>query len=470
MTGPFLRLTRKSAAAGAGGMLVLALAGSLAYWPGLMTWDSARQYDQAVSGAFDDWHPPAMEWIWRLLLPIADGPSLMLILQLALYFAGFGLVIEWALRGRRNVRALALAACALLPLSVALMGEVIKDSLMAAALMLAVGLWAGASEAAGRRGRWRRLTAAALILAAASLRFNAFLAGFPLLVAMASLYWRGGPVRWTLASLAAIALLLAVMPLANAALHARRSGVEYSLTIFDLAGIGVHSGKDVFPPLGIADPVAVNRQCYTPKRWDSYAEWSSEPCAIHFDLVRPAFERRGLSHRQWWLRAILAHPLAYAEHRLAHWNINATFLLHEEPGRAVPIHSEPDPGAFPVPHTAAVTWVDRLARHSAATPLGWPACWMALALGLVLASPALPSRRLILPLALSGLLYGLGYAVFSVASDERYYLWTMIATALAAALATTDGVIWRQVGRRRLIACFTPLVIVVGLSVLWRVM
>ena len=468
MAGPFLRLTRKSAAAGAGGMLALALAGSLAYWPGLMNWDSARQYDQAVSGAFDDWHPPAMEWVWRLLLPLADGPALMLVLQLSLYVAGFGLVIEWALRARRNGRALALAACALLPLAVALMGEVIKDSLMAAALMLAVGLWAGAPEAAGRRGRWRRLAAAALILAAASLRFNAFLAGFPLLVAVAPPYWRGGPVRWTLASLAAIALLLAVMPLANAALHARRSGVEYSLTIFDLAGIGVHSGKDVFPPLGIADPVAVTRRCYTPKRWDSYAEWSPEPCAIHFDLVRAAFERRGLSHRQWWLRAILAHPLPYAEHRLAHWNVNAAFLLHQEPGRAVPVHSEPDPGAFPVAHTAAVTWVDRLARYSAATPLGWPACWMALALGLFVAAPILPSRRWIAPLALSSLMYGLGYGVFSVASDERYYLWTMLAAALALAIALTDGAGWRKLGRGRLMAAAAPLAIVLSLSVLWR--
>ena len=36
---------------------------AVAYRPGLMTWDAVRQYDQALSGQFDDWHPPAMEWL-----------------------------------------------------------------------------------------------------------------------------------------------------------------------------------------------------------------------------------------------------------------------------------------------------------------------------------------------------------------------------------------------------------------------
>ena len=54
-------------------LLAMALVGAAqayAYAPGLMTWDSIRQYGQALSGDFDDWHPPAMEWLWRQLLPI----------------------------------------------------------------------------------------------------------------------------------------------------------------------------------------------------------------------------------------------------------------------------------------------------------------------------------------------------------------------------------------------------------------
>ncbi len=461
-----LEASRKRAGLLAAALIGLSVLGSLAYWPGLMIWDSVRQYDQALSGEFDDWHPPAMEWVWRLWTAVWKGPAPMLVMQLAIYAAGLALLVRWALRldGRR--RALALAAVALLPVSVALMGEVIKDSLMTAVLILAAGLWIGAEPGAGR---WRRALAAVLVIVAATLRYNAFLAGAPLLIAMAPAAWRDRPVKIAGLGLAASVALLAAMPVANRLLGAEKSGVEYSLTIFDLGGIGYNSGQDAFPPMtGIANPVAVNRGCYTPRRWDSYAEWSDDPCPIHFDLVKQAFEDRRLSPRGWWLKQIVAHPFAYAEHRLAHWNINAAFLVHKETGRAVEVESAPNPWKFQTPDTFLVRAVDVLARASRLTPLGWPACWMALALGLAVLSPGLPSGRLVRPLALSGLLYGLGYAVFSVATDERYYLWTMTATAMASALAITDRIDWRTIGPARLAAAGAPLVAVVALSVLWR--
>jgi hypothetical protein len=465
MAGVLDRLRRLPAAPVTYAMLALAIAGSLAYWPGLMIWDSARQYEQALSGAFDDWHPPAMEWIWRLWTGVAKGPAPMLATQLALYAGGFVLMIRWALALAKPRRALALAACALLPLSVALMAEVIKDSLMTGVLVCATGLWLGAAE--GARGR--KLAAAALVLAAGTLRYNAFLAGAPLLFALAPVAWRGTRLRQAGVALAAGAALLVVMPVANRLLHAEKSGVEESLVIFDLGGIGYHSGQNVFPPLDVADPVKVNRACYNPEKWDSYAEWVDPICAIHFDAVRDAFEDRGLSARRWWIGAILAHPVAYLEHRFSHWNINAGFLVHREAERAVQVHSDPNPGNYKVPDTAAVHWVDRLARWSARTPLGWPACWMALGVGLLILAPRLPSGRWVWPLALSGLLYGLGYGPFSVATDERYYFWTMAAVALAAALALTDGVDWRSFNRRRLLAAVAPVVVVALLSGLWRV-
>jgi hypothetical protein len=62
-----------------------ALLTASAYWPGLMTWDPVRQYGEALSGQIDDWHPPAMQWLWRQLLAVHSGPAPMLIMQLALY-------------------------------------------------------------------------------------------------------------------------------------------------------------------------------------------------------------------------------------------------------------------------------------------------------------------------------------------------------------------------------------------------
>ena len=45
---------------------------------------------------------------------------------------------------------------------------------------------------------------------------------------------------------------------------------------------------------------------------------------------------------------------------------------------------------------------------------------------------------LIVPLALSSLLYGMGYLVLSVAAEMRYHLWTILASLVAATIAGSD--------------------------------
>src|SRR5690349_13690595 len=131
------RIVGRCAVLIAAAMAMAAAIEAWAYWPGLMTWDSARQYGQAIDGDFDDWHPPTMEWLWRQLLPIHSGPQPMLLLQLLLYWGGFALLAGSALKARRPGLAAALAACAVLPIPFALMGEVLKDCLMAGALLCA---------------------------------------------------------------------------------------------------------------------------------------------------------------------------------------------------------------------------------------------------------------------------------------------------------------------------------------------
>ncbi|MFT3976383.1 MAG: hypothetical protein QM688_04610 [Sphingomonas bacterium] len=416
--------------------LLIGCAGSLAYWPGLVTWDSLRQYDQALSGDFDDWHPPAMEWVWRQLLPVAHSPAPMLVLQLGLYALGFALLIAAAARTRRAV---AIACIALLPLSVALMATIVKDSLMTGALLAAAGLCATAD----RRGiGWPRAAAFALLLFASTLRFNAIFATLPLALWTLPAAWRRRPARMVAGCAAMCALLAAAMPLANHVAGAKPSGVELSLIIFDLGGITLHSGEDQFPPSGVADAVAVNRHCYTPVKWDSYSWWVDAPCPIGFEQVRDAFARAHIEPHLFWLRAILRHPLAYAEHRLAHWNVETRFLAHDSVDRPVQVSAPPNDWGFAVTPNQVVRAVDWLACRSGETPLGWPCVWIAAMIGLLWAGRVgFPARVM----AWSALLYALGYAPLGVAAELRYYLWTMVAGAVALVFAMGD---WRDAGMR----------------------
>src|SRR5438270_9229171 len=155
-----------------------------AYWPGVMIDDTRWQYQQVVDHAFEDWHPPLMAWIWSRLAFIARGPAPMLVLQLLLYWSGIALIAWWAWRRGSARLAVAIAAAGWLPASFALSGTVLKDVLMAGFLLCATGLILCRSLVR-RTGLHSAMTAVSIlaIFAAAALRFNAFFACLPLLLA-----------------------------------------------------------------------------------------------------------------------------------------------------------------------------------------------------------------------------------------------------------------------------------------------
>jgi hypothetical protein len=429
-------------------LLAAALAQLLAFWPGIMVWDPIRQYRQAVSGQYDDWHPPAMNWLWRQLGLFDRGPAPMLLLEALLYWSGFALLaLREALRGR-TIRAAAIALLALLPASMVLLGTILKDVLMAGALLLATGLIA-----------WRRpgdralgLAAALLLVGAATLRFNAVPACLPLALLLLPERWTARPARLAVAATVAALILAAALPIANRLLGTQRSHVELSLIIYDLGGIARFSGSDAFPPMPIADPVAVNRGCYSPISWDPYAWWSPDPCPIGFTLLEPVLTAPGASATGIWARAIITHPFAYAAHRLVHFNQDVRFITHESRLPRLFFASDPNDWGFQVPPSRLREALAPIATASLATPLGWPICWLTLAGAVLLIGTG--GNRLATALAWSSLLYGLSYLPLSVASEVRYHLWTMIAAGLAASIGISGS---KDVARwRRIAACVLP--------------
>ena len=417
-----------------------------AFWPGVMVWDAIRQYRQALRGRYDDWHPPAMNWLWRQLGGLAAGPAPMLVVQAGLYWAGFVLLAWAAARGGRRWPAAAIVACALLPIPYLLVGTVLKDSLMAGGLVFAAGLIAvrrPGDRAAGA-------LAGMVLVACATLRFNAVPACLPLAAILAPPAWRRTPIRLAAVLLVCAGVLAAALPVANRLLHAERSGVELSLVVYDLGGITRFAGVDAFPPVAVADPVAVNARCYTPVSWDVYAWWGPAPCPIGFGNVGASFAARGISPEAWWLRQIAAHPLAYARHRLAHANRNLRLWVRDGDLPTLSLESDPNPWGYRVPAGNLRDWIDALAVASLTTPLGWPVCWLALAVACLVVRPRGPG--LAVPLAWSVVLYAASYVPLSVASEVRYHFWTMTGAALAAVLTGAALAGEPRVGRGRWVA------------------
>ena len=444
---------------------------ALAYWPGVMIDDARWQYQQSVDNAYEDWHPPVMAWIWHQLMLLQPGPGPMLILQLALYWVGFALVALWLYRqGSRRLGVL--AACAgWVPAPFALMGSVTKDGLMTGTLCSAAGLllWSGTAQSEKVRTALRVGTLA-LLLFAAALRANAFLACVPLALAALPKRFTCTVPRFALAAVASAAVFLVAPGAVAAALHAEQTDSQLSLIIFDLGGITEHSGVNEFPDLHVANPVAVNRRCYDPYEWDSYSTWAHRPCPLGFAAFQSLVDEGDVDPRMIWGKAILAHPIAYAEHRLTHFNLSTWFLVPDDPFSPGWSQSVPNPWNFQVRPNPVLSAVDNIANATAMTPLGWPIFWIALALSVLLACWSAKLSDAVTATAASAFLYGMGYLIFGVATGMRYHLWTITGAALAAILAAGElGKRRERVGRAAALLAGSAVLVPTALAVAARI-
>lgn len=412
---------------------------ALAYWPGVMIDDARWQYQQSVDNAYEDWHPPVMAWIWHQLMLLQRGPGPMLILQLALYWIGFALVAIWLYRQGSRRLAIVAACVGWVPAPLALMGSVTKDGLMTGTLCSAVGLllWSGTVRDEKLRTSLR-IGTLVLLLFAAALRANAFLACVPLaLAALPNRLTRTVP-RFALAALASAAISVAAPGAVAAALHAEDTDSQLSLIIFDLGGITEHSGVNQFPDLHVANPVAVNRGCYDPYEWDSYSTWAHRPCPLGFAAFQSLVDEGDVDPRMIWIKAILAHPVAYAEHRLTHFNLSTWFLVPNNPLSPGWTRSVDNPWHFQVRPNRVLAAVDDVSNLAARTPLGWPIFWIALTLAVLLACWSAKLSYAVTAIAGSAFLYGTGYLIFGVATGMRYHVWTITGAALGAILAAGE--------------------------------
>jgi len=112
----------------------------LTFYPGSMSVDSYNQFYQAVSGVYDDWHPPVMAWLWRHLLWIKEGPQPMLLLHLGLFWGGLYLIWRMLAEKKSWCRIL-VPMIGFMPPVIGMVGVIWKDIGLGSTILMTIGLW-----------------------------------------------------------------------------------------------------------------------------------------------------------------------------------------------------------------------------------------------------------------------------------------------------------------------------------------
>jgi hypothetical protein len=351
----------------------------------------------------------------------------MFLLIAALYWLGIG-TLAMALARRSRAAAVILVLLALMPPLFVFIGIIWRDVLMAACFLLAAAMM---FAAAARFERPLVVQAIALGLVALGvlLRPNA-LAAAPVLVTY--FLW---PRRFSFKRTALlfvpimIGFYATVQFVYYGALNATRQHPLQSIAVFDLGGITYFTGENQFPVTWSPQEIeGLRGPCYDPSYWNIY--WNGD-CRFVMGKLEgepKLFGTAAISRA--WLDAIIKHPIAYLQHRLAFFR---TFLLDSHLTMwTADIENPPKLVFEDRPVFVALRNVHDLLKP---TPLFRMGAWFAACIGLC----ALAWRRrndpdgaFVLGVCGSATLYVLSYLPLGVASEFRYVYWAVLASASGA--------------------------------------
>jgi hypothetical protein len=411
--------------------LILGAGWSLAVlyaFPGMMSWDSSIQLDQARGlASISDWHPPVMAVIWRYVDHIIAGPFGMLLLQTGTFLFGLDAVLQRALRPA--AAAGVAVGCLLFPPVLAPMAVIWKDSQMAGLLL------AGAALILAER-RCHRLLGLAVLVVATAMRYNAAAATAPLLVLLLnerSWHWQRyviGTVAWVIVTILAFGVSRALTERPDYAWH-------NSVALFDIGGTirytPDYSDAEIERDL-VGVPLVVHHEiqahctaAYDPAAYDALTSGDRR-------VFDPPGDRGLEPIAVGWRTMVTRHFAGYLRHRWAvfrtvlgfsqqlHAPVWTRFANDDQP-QTKTVHvaiqrSALQRGWMAVLHWLATTWMFR------------PHLYAVLLILLLPLSRSQLSRAILL----SGLLYELGLFVAAPSNDFRYSHWMIVAALVGAVL------------------------------------
>lgn len=245
----FLENTMKPAAIGVFGF-ILSFA---AFYPGFMSPDTLDQFNQALTGQYNTWHPPVMAYVWHLLNTFYKGPQVMLLLQLFFLWLSYYLV---ASSSRNPYWRLVVLLLFMAPFVQNFAGWILKDTQMTFAWLLAASVIFKSVVTGRKLNIPVAIGTALLLLYGTWLRYNAIVALPPLCIAWA---WVVFVNSKNVAKVGyAVGLFLVIFFGHNffndKILKASKANTDIQIYFHDIAGVYLKYGKNYFPTEIYANP------------------------------------------------------------------------------------------------------------------------------------------------------------------------------------------------------------------------
>lgn len=404
-----------------------------AFYPGLISFDSAYQWWQARSGEVSTINGVGIVLWWRAGRLLQDGPAPLLYANLVLFWCGVAWIAQAVTTStpRRLLLPLLLAAA---PASW-LLAQIWSDLVLLALLVFATGALLRRRNGGGRV---YLLAAGIALFLALTQRHNAVFALAPLLLlASGTDLAADRGQRWRRIGAAAAALLVL---LGAAALLARSQvRVHYpvlpSLTLWDLAGMSVRQRQMLLPAYAVKPGASVDdlASAYVP--WSNTPLFASPRAGVRYPF-QPWPAQDLVQLQRDWIAAIATHPGAYLAHRgellAGLFGTRARELPAELTYVRGPEQYRDNPATARNDSPLQRSWLELIERLRASLAF---AAWPYLLAGLIAALHAWRRRdggsAPALWLVLSAWCYALPYAVIAPAAEFRYLLWSCIASLIA---------------------------------------
>lgn len=408
-----------------------------AYYPGFLTFDSIEQYKQALSGHYNDWHPPMMAVWWRFLNHFYNGPQSFLFFQLGLFWCTCYLLMK-AFPHRLWHIMVALVMTA--PFVQNFAGYIIKDAEMAFSWLLAFAILLRIVVQNRKITVVEWILCFIFLLYGTMVRTNALPGVIPLCLLLSWVVYRNNSARaWFVSGISILIMLIASQVIINkGVIKAVKAHPEDKLFLHDLSGIFVVTHQNVFPPVLYENPgfdTGYIRKNYTTATFDDIIG--------NKDNVRLIDTGRDITHDLFtaWVRAVKTYPVVYLSNRYDGF-LHYLRIKNRGPFYYYIYYIEPNKYGFELQDNKLADVFIKPIEMQGSMPYMKPWFWLLFNIVLLFFIRSIKDKGrkvAYVTLLSSSLLYLLpGFLIYPTNTDFRYFYWNCIACSLALCILVID--------------------------------